>query len=178
MERDDAAMAKPRGEPSDALHRAAQAAVLGALAAGQDDAFELLLTVRPYEVRGRFTPDVALLELAAAALARACPPDTGRLRYEGLTDRYLPELALDGRTLRHRTQYAIQAAACLRAGLEPDLLADAGGWEPGLWTYAVTAVVLYVRAAADRCESAVADIAVQVADELGVPLPTTGGTSG
>jgi hypothetical protein len=49
---------------------------------------------------------------------------------------------LTGRTLRQRTQYAIHAAACLCGGLLPDLVRGAGGWEPGLWSYAVSAVVL------------------------------------
>ena len=68
-----------------------------------------------------------MLEVAAAALALACPPGSERLEYEGLTDRYLSDLALEGRTVLRRTQYALYAAACLRGGLHPDLLGDAGG---------------------------------------------------
>src|SRR4051812_17216385 len=143
-------VATRRGEDPDVLHRHAHVAILSGLAGGDDDVFELMTAVLPYDVRGLFTPDVALLEVAAAALGLACPPGVKRLEYEGLTDRYLSDLALDGRTVRRRTQYAIYAAACLRGGLHPDLVGDAGGWEPRLWTYAVSAVVLYVRAAADR----------------------------
>ena len=83
------------------------------------------------------------------------------LEYEGLTDRYLPDLMLTGRTPRQRTRYAIYAAACLRGGLLPDLLGEAGGWQPRLWTYAVSAVVLYTRAAADRRGQTVPDIAIR-----------------
>lgn len=81
------------------------------------------------------------------------------LRYEGLIDRYLPDQTLDGRTLRDRTRYAICAAGRLRGGLHPDLLHEAGGGEPRLWTCAVTAVVLSSRAAADRLGLSVAQIA-------------------
>ena len=163
-----------RPEDPDVLHRQAQTAILSGLAAGQDDAFELMLAIRPYDVRGLFTPDVALLDVAAAALALACPPGSEPLEYEGLTDRYLSDLMLTGRTLRHRTRYAVYAAACMRGGLHPDLLNEAGGWEPKLWTYAVSAVVLYTRAAADRRRMSVAQITTLIANDLGLPLTAVG----
>src|SRR5689334_14690306 len=97
--RDHSAMAKQRGEDPDVLHRDAQAAILSGLRDDNDDVFELMLAVRRYDVRGHFTPDVALLEVAAAALELACPPGSERLDYEALTDRYLSDLMLDGRTL-------------------------------------------------------------------------------
>ena len=77
---------------------------------------------------------------------------------------------LTGRTLRRRTHYAIHAAACLRGGLLPDLLREAGGWEPRLWTYAVSAVVLYTRAVAERLGQTVPEIGVEIADRLGLQL--------
>jgi hypothetical protein len=163
-------MANRRAEDPVVLHREAQIRVLSDLAAGQDGVFELLGTLARYDVRHHFTPDVALLEVAASALGLACPPGSEPLEYDGLTDRYLPDQMLTGRTLRHRTQYAIQAAGCLRGGLLPDLLREAGGWEPGLWTYAVSAVVLYTRAAADRLGQTVPEIAVRIADLLGLEL--------
>jgi len=158
-----------QGEDPDVLHRQAQTAILSALASGEDDVLELMGVVAPYDVR-HFTPDVAMLEIAAAALGLACPPGSDPLEAEGLTDRYLSDQTLTGRTLRHRTHYAIHAAACLRGGLLPDLLREAGGWEPRLWAYAVAAVVLYSRAAADRLGSTVPEIAVKLADELGLEL--------
>ena len=91
-------MAERSGEDPDVLHRGAQIAILSGLAGGNEDAFELMLSIRPYDLRGHFTPDVALLEVAAAALGLACPPGSERLRYEGLTDRYLADYILDGRT--------------------------------------------------------------------------------
>ncbi|MDP5181291.1 hypothetical protein QOZ88_01455 [Blastococcus sp. BMG 814] len=163
-------MAERHGEDPEVLHRAAQTAILAGLAGGIDDASELMLSVQPYDVRGHFTPDVALLEVAAAALGLACPPGSERLEYEGLTDRYLADLLLDGRTVRRRTQYAIYAAACMRGGLHPDLLMEAGSWEPRLWTYAVSAVVLYSRAAADRLGLALPEVASRIAVELGLEL--------
>ena len=115
---------------------------------------------------------MALLEVAATALGLACPPGSEPLEYEGMTDRYLSDQLLTGRTLRHRTQYAIYAAACLRGGLLPDLLGEAGAWQPRLWTYAVSAVVLYTRAAADRLEETVPAIAVRIAEERDLQIAT------
>ena len=163
-------MATPPGEDPAVLHRRAQVRVLSVLASGEDDVFELLSAVAAYDVRRHFTPDVALLEVAATALGLAVLPGAEPLEYEGLTDRYLPDEMLTGRTLRQRTQYAIHAAACLRGGLLLDLLREAGGWEPGLWTYAVSAVVLYTRAAADRLGQSVPEIAVEIAVRLGLEL--------
>jgi len=137
-----------------------------------------MLAVRPYDVRHHFTPDVALLEIAAAALGLACPPGSEPLEYEGLTDHYLPDLLLSGRTLRYRTQYAIYAAASIRGGLLPDLLREAGGWQPGLWTYAVSAVVLYSRAAADRLGLFVPQVATKIAGDLGLPSSAAQQSSG
>ncbi len=77
---------------------------------------------------------------------------------------------LSGRTLRHRTHYAIHAAACMRGGLLPDLLREAGTWQPKLWTYAVSAVLLYTRAAGDRCELSVSDVAGRIAALLDLDL--------
>lgn len=159
-------MAGRRDVADGVLHRDAQVAVLSRLARGEDDVFELMTAVLPYDVRGHFTPDVALLEVAAAALGLACPPGAPRLQYEGLTDRYLNDLMLQGKTVRRRTQYALYAAACLRGGLVPDLLGETGHWEPRLWTYAVSAVVLYMRAAAERTGLPVAEVARTVADQL------------
>ena len=165
-------MAKRGGEDPEVLHRKAQVAILSGLAAGEEDVFELMRAVAPCDVRSHFTPDVALLEIAATALNLTCPPGSRPLEYEGLTDRYLPDQMLTGRTLRHRTQYAIYAAACMRGGLLPDLLREAGAWEPRLWMYAVSAVVLYSRAAADRLGRSVSQIAVRIAEKRGIELST------
>jgi hypothetical protein len=162
-------MSERQGDPA-VLHLEAQVRVLSRLAGGEDDVFELVGALAAVDVHQHFTPDVALLEVAATALGLACPPGSEPLAYEGLTDRYLPDQMLTGRTLRQRTQYAIYAAACLRGGLLPDLLLEAGGWEPRLWTYAVSAVVLYTRAAADRRGQSVPDVASTIAAELGLEL--------
>ena len=116
------------------------------------------------------TPDVALLELAVTALDLACPAGAEPLEYEGLRERYLPEVTFRGRVEHRNSQYALYAAACMRGGLQPDLLSDAGWWQTPLWQYAVYAVVIYSRAAAERLAVPVEEIARRIAARHGLEL--------
>jgi hypothetical protein len=153
----------------DVLRRRAQIAVLSGLVAG-DDVYDLMAAAAPSHVPGWFTSDVALLELAVTALDLACPATAEPLEYEGLRERYLPEVTFRGRVEHRNSQYALYAAACLRGGLQPDLLSDAGWWQTPLWQYAVYAVVIYSRAAAERLTVPVKEIARRVAARHGLEL--------
>lgn len=133
----------------DLLHEQAQNAALASLVS-TDDVDALLAAVAPYDVRNSFTPDVAMLELAVDALDLTHTPGSDVLGYEDLRERYLPEVEFRGRIEHRNSQYALYATACLRGGLRPDLLNDAGWWNTRLWIYATYALVIYTRAAADR----------------------------
>ncbi len=124
-------MAKRVGVDPDGLHRRAQIAMLTGLPRG-NDVYNAMGAVAPNHVPGRFTPDVALLEFAVTALDLACPPGAEPLQYEGLRERYLPEVTFRGRVEHRNSQYALYAAACVRGGLQPDLLSDAGWWQTPL----------------------------------------------
>jgi hypothetical protein len=147
---------------SDVLHRRAQVAVLSGLAVG-DDVDDLIAAAAPSHVPDWFAPDVAILELAVTALDLACPAGSEPLEYEGLRERYLPEVTFRGRVEHRNSQYALYAAACMRGGLQPDLLSDAGWWQTPLWQYAVFAVVIYSRAAAERLAVPVDEVARRIA---------------
>jgi hypothetical protein len=153
----------------DVLHRRAQLAVLSGLAAG-DDVYDLMAAAAPSHVPGWFTPDVALLESAVTALDLACPAGAEPLEYEGLRERYLPEVTFRGRVEHRNSQYALYAAASMRGGLQPDLLSDAGWWQTPLWQYAVFAVVIYSRAAAERLVVPVEEVARRIAARRGLEL--------
>jgi hypothetical protein len=153
----------------DVLHRRAQVAVLSGLATG-DDVYDLMAAAAPSHVPGWFTPDVALLELAVTALDLACPAGAEPLQYEGLRERYLPEVAFRGRVEHRNSQYALYATACMRGGLQPDLLSDAGWWQTPLWQYAVYAVAISRRVAAERLAVPVAEIARRIATRRGLDL--------
>jgi hypothetical protein len=84
-------MAKRSGAEPEVLHRQVQKALLSGLRRG-DHVDDLIGAVDPAHVPGGFTPDVAMLELAVTALELACPPGAESLTYEGLRQRYLPEL--------------------------------------------------------------------------------------
>jgi hypothetical protein len=149
------------------LHRGAQLGVLSGLARG-DDVYDLTAALAPNHVPGQFSPDVALLELAVTALELACPPGDEPLQYEGLRERYLPEVTFRGSVEQRNSQYALYAAACMRGGLQPDLLSDAGWWQSPLWQYAVLALVIYSRAAAERLAVPVEEIARRIAARHGL----------
>jgi hypothetical protein len=159
---DDVAVTKRERIDQDVLHRRAQVAVLSGLARG-DDVYDLVAAAAPTHVPGWFTPDLALLELAVTALDLACPSGAEPLEYEGLRERCLPEVTFRGRVEHRNSQYALYAAACMRGGLQPDLLSDAGWWQTPLWQYAVFAVVIYSRAAAERRAVPVEEIVRRVA---------------
>jgi hypothetical protein len=151
----------------DVLHRQAQAAVLAGLLCGHDvDA--LVASVAPSHVPGWFTPDVALLDLAVSALDLASVSGSAPLEYEGLRERYLPEVEFRGRVEHRSSQYALYAAACMRGGVQPDLLNDAGWWQTPLWIYAVYATVINSRAAADRRSTTLEQVARDLAARHGL----------
>ena len=169
-------MSKQARVDQDLLRRQAQVAVLGGLLRGEDiDA--LVEAVAPSHVRGWFTPDVAMLELAVTALDLASLPGLAPLEYKGLRERYLQEAGFRGRVEHRSSQYALYAAACIRGGVQPDLLNDAGWWSTPLWIYAVCALVIYARAAADRggvtVEQVVRELAVRhgVVDDVDQSVP-------
>lgn len=171
---DDVAVTKRERIDQDVLHRRAQIAVLSGLVAG-DDVDDVMAAAAPSHVPGWFTPDVALLELAVTALDFACPAGAEPLTYEGLRERYLPEVTFRGRVEHQNSQYALYAAACMRGGLQPDLLNDAGWWQTPLWQYAVFAVVIYSRAAAERLGVQLEEIAQQIAARHHLDHPNDGG---
>ena len=143
--------------------------MLSGLAAG-DGVYDLMVAAASSHVPGRFKPDVALLELAVTALELARPAGAEPLEYEGLRERYLPEVTFRGRVEHRNSQYALYAAACMRGGLQPDLLSDAGWWQTPLWQYAVYAVVIYSRVAAERLAVPVGELARRIAARHGLEL--------
>jgi hypothetical protein len=110
--------------------------------------------------RERADPDLLHRQAQVAVLS-------GLVRGDDVQD---PEVPFQGRVEHRSSQYALYAAACTRGGLEPDLLRDAGWWQTPLWQYAVHAVVIYSRAAADRTGAAVPQVARLVAARHGLQL--------
>ncbi|SNS38506.1 hypothetical protein SAMN06893096_103480 [Geodermatophilus pulveris] len=75
-----------------------------------------------------------------------------------------------GRVEHRDSRSALLAAACIRGGRQPDLLSDAGWWQTPVGQYAVVALVIYSRAAAERVAVPVEDIARWIAARRGLEL--------
>jgi hypothetical protein len=133
-----------------------------------------LLELEPLHPRNNTFPGEVLLELAADALDEAGATRDRPLDYEGIRERYLPECEFRGRSDHRKSHYALGAAAMLRAGVQPDLLGEVTWWNSDdLWVFAFYALVIYARAAADRCGEPVAEVCQRIAARYGIDVATT-----
>jgi hypothetical protein len=124
----------------------------------------LLRELEPLHSRNNTFPGEVLLELAADALDEAGATRDRPLDYEDIRERYLPECDFRGRSDHRKSHYALGAAAMLRAGVRSDLLGEVIWWNSDdLWIFAFYALVIYVRAAADRCGEPAAEVCQRVA---------------
>lgn len=127
----------------------AVAAVLEGLGRG-DDLEQLTQTLAGITDKNDLDVGEGLLRLAAEVLGLGGFTASAPLAYEGLRERYLPEIEFHGKVAHRNSQYALYAAAAIHGGVLPDLLSDAGWWGAELWQYALYALVAYTRAAAER----------------------------
>ncbi len=120
--------------------------------------------------RGLFPGDV-LLDLAAdiieaSGATRERPLDTQQIRR-----RLLPEDRARTSAQHYKAEFAIRAAAMIRAGVDPALIDNAAWWRMNdLWLWALEAVVVYARAAAEHADVTVADICGRVAARHDIAL--------
>jgi hypothetical protein len=144
--------------------------VLSGLASGLDldDIAPRIASLTPG--RSLFPGDV-LLDLAAdfieaSSATREHPIDTSEVRR-----RFLPEDRAHTRAQHQKAEFAIRAAAMVRAGVDPALGDTVSWWHVNdLWLWSLQAVVVYARAAADHADLTVADICAEVAALRGIAL--------
>jgi hypothetical protein len=118
-------------------------------------------------------PAEELLELAADAIDESGATQAEPIDSENIRERLLPERPFSGKAQHYKGKYVISAAAMIHGSVYPDLLDDVGWWEVAdLWTYSFYALLIYVRAAADRTGRASEAIARAIADRRGVTLTT------
>ncbi len=116
-------------------------------------------------------PGEVFLDLAADALETSGASREAPLEFAGIRERYLPECSAHSKAQHHKSEFAIRAAAMIRAGVDPDLLGAIYWWQTDdLWLWALDALVLYVRAAAERTGESVASLCQQLAARHGVEL--------
>ena len=118
-------------------------------------------------------PGEVLLDLAADAIEESGASRDEPIEFEGIRKRYLPECSAHTKAQHHKSEFAIRAAAMIRAGVDPGLLDEVVWWRTDdLWMWAVDALVVYVRVAADRTGVEVAEICGRLARRHGAELDT------
>jgi hypothetical protein len=158
----------PQASPDDArIH--AQVALLRALL-DQRSLKQAESAVSQTEVRG-FSPDVAMLEVAVAALDVA-GVDRDNMLPTRLADRYLPEVTFKNRRqMQERVRFALYAATAMRSGLELDLVGDTYWWQDDrLWRYALWAAVIYIRGCSELTRREMTAFIADVAGALSIEL--------
>jgi hypothetical protein len=131
-------------EPDDA---AVRAIVLDGLAAG-DAVTDIARALRDFHGDRSTYPAAVLMELAADAFLACGSTRSSRLELDGLAERMLPEDPVHGNTWHSKRRHCVQGAVLISAGAEPE---DTGWWRlDDLWRHALDAVVVFVRAAAER----------------------------
>ena len=119
-------------------------------------------------------PGEVFLELAADAIDEAgCFACRSRSSSRGSASAILPECTAHTKVQHQHSKYALRAAAMIRAGVDPGLLDEVVWWQgDDLWVWALDALAVYVRAAADRTGFTVAEICERLARRHGVDLGT------
>lgn len=160
----------PARRPTAADRADAIQIALGGIAAGADldDVAQQLAPLHP---KHNTFPGEVLLDLAADALELSGASRAAPIHYEGIRERYLPEIELRGKTQHHKSHYALRAVAMIRAGMTPDLLDEVSWWNANdLWVWSLYALVVYVRVAAEKTHQPPRVICEQIAQRHGVEL--------
>lgn len=165
----------PRKQPTPKDRSDAVQIVLAGLAFGQD--FDLILeNLAALHFRHNTFPAEELLELASDAIDESGTTTAEPIDFENIRERFIPEHHFSGKNQHYKSKYAISAAAMIHGGVYPDLLGDAAWWQTDdLWVYSLFALLIFVRAAAERTGRSVEDVALSIADRRLVRLlPTKG----
>jgi hypothetical protein len=162
----------PNKQPTPEDRSDAVQIALAGIASGTDSG-DILSKLAAVHIRYNTFPAEVLLELAADAIDESGATQAEPIDSENIRERLLPEHPFSGKTQHAKSKYAISAAAMIHGGVYPDLLDYAGWWEADdLWTYSFFALLIYVRAAAERTGRSNEAIAVSIAARRGVTITT------
>jgi hypothetical protein len=132
---------------------------------------EVAERLAPLHPKNDTFPGEVLLELAADAIEETGATREQPLEFEGIRKRHLPEDRAHTKAQHHKAEYALRAAAMIRAGVDPALLDEVIWWRTDdLWFWVLEAPVVYVRAAAERTSEPVATICGRIASRHDVQL--------
>jgi hypothetical protein len=142
---------------------------LSGIAAGDVD--DLAFRLEPLHPKNNTFPGEVLLELAADAIEEAGASREHPIELENIRERYLPEGRARTRAQHRKAEFAIRAAAMFRARVDPDLLGEVSWWRTDdFFVWALDALIIYARAAADRTGEPVAVVCSRLAARHGVVL--------
>jgi hypothetical protein len=165
-------MAKQKAPTAEDRAKAIRIALSGI--AGDVDLGELAGRLEPLHPKNNTFPGEVLLELAADAIEESRASREPPLEFEGIRQRHLPEDRAHTKAQHHKAEYALRAAAMVRAGVDPGVLDEMSWWRTDdLWFWSLQALVTYVRAAAERSAESVPAICARIASRHDVDLATT-----
>jgi hypothetical protein len=161
---------EPRPTPEDRVEAIRLA--LSGIAAGEVE--DLARRLEPLHPKGNTFPGEVLLELAADAIEDAGASREHPIEFENIRGRYLPDSRARTKAQHRKAAFAIRAAAMIRGGVDPDLLGEVYWWRTDdLWIWALDALVIYVRAAAERTGDSAAVVCGRLAARHHVELTAT-----
>jgi hypothetical protein len=165
----------PKKQPTPEDRSDAIQIVLAGLASGQD--FDAVLEkLGALHIRNNTFPAEELLELASDAIDESGATTADPIDFEKIRERFLPEHRFSGKNQHYKSKYAISATAMIHGGVYPDLLDDAAWWQTDdLWIYSFFALLIFIRAAAERTGRSVEEVALSIADRRLVRLAPTKG---
>lgn len=118
-------------------------------------------------------PGEVLLDLAADAIEESGATRDAPLNTDDIVRRLLPEDRAHSRASRYKINFTIRAAAMIRGGVDPALLDNAAWNGDDLWFWSLEALIVYIRAAAERTDVTVAEICGRLADRHDITLDPT-----
>ena len=143
---------------------------LNGLAHG-DELGDIADQLAPLHPRRDTLPGEALLDLAADTIGVAGATRQSPMEFDGIRERYLPDGIARSKAEHHKSKFTLRATAMLHGGVDPGLLEEIQWWHTDdLWYWALEALAVYVRAAADRTGQSVESVCHQLANERGINL--------
>ncbi len=144
--------------------------VLSSVANG-DELHDIAWALEPLIPARNIFPAEVLLDLAADAIEESGATRVTPIDSEQIRQRLLPEGTAHTRAQHYKADFAIGAAAMIRAGIDPALLDHAARWsQDDLWYWSLEALIIYIRAAAQHADTTPADICGRIADRHGITL--------
>ena len=139
-------------------------------------AVDVLERLGSLHVQHNTFPTEDLLELASDAIEESGATTADPIDFANIRERFLPEHRFSGKNQHYKSKYAISAASMIHGGVYPDLLDDAAWWQTDdLWVYSFFALLIFIRAAAERTGRSAEEVASSIADRRLVRLVPTEG---